>query len=107
MILEKIGNPKGHPNPTIPNRQSDFDAPCPALLALIDLRYVKSGQQVAETLEIKGIPSIRTDSMFRNLLQIHLSNSGGHRSMIELLSESPLPLGSQFFTQITIRGQFP
>jgi len=96
MILEKIGNPKGHPNPTIPNRKSDFDAPCPTLLALIDEHDVKSTQQRAETQEIKGIRGIRTDSISRNLLQINLSNSGGHRSMIELLSESPLSLSSQF-----------
>ncbi len=96
MILEKIGNPKGHPNPTIPNRKSDFDAPCPTLLALIDEHDVKSTQQRAETPEIKGIRGIRTDSISRNLLQINLSNSGGHRPMIELLSESPLSLSSQF-----------
>ncbi len=95
MILEKIGNPKGHPNPTIPNRKSDFDAPCPTLLALIDEHDVKSTQQRAETQEIKGIRGIRTDSISRYLMQIHLSNSGGHRSMIELLSEPSLPLCSQ------------
>ena len=107
MILEKIGNPKGHPKPTNPNGKRDFDAPCPALLALIDEDYVKSPQQVAETLEIEGIPSIRKDSISRNLLQIHLSHSGGHGSMIELLSESPLSLSSQFLSQSVVRSQFP
>lgn len=97
MILEKIGNPKGHPIPTIPKRKSEFDAPCPALLPLIDGDYVKSTQQAAETRETEGIPSIRTDSISRNLLQIYLSNSGSHGSMIELLGESPLPLCSQLF----------